>query len=309
MTAPLRAADDADDTHDEGSALPPPRPAVEELVGTTSYRRRQTLNWDAIARGMPDFFDAASTRSYRRAEIALIRREIGDLRGLRVLKLDLWNEAINTRILFWMRAQGAEAFGLDLSHEVARRARRRAPGGRPLPVARADIRELPYPDDSFDFVYTMGTIEHIDEYRQAIAEIRRVLAPGGRAIIGVPHRWDPFLRPLLVAVLDRFGRYAYSPEKSFGYGELRRDAEEAGLRVLRRAGILVLPGLLRIADLWAHTRGHRRLARLTAALVRPFQHAELAWGWGRRLGYLVAVVAEKPASPAPERVRSGRRGR
>ena len=261
-----------------------------------SHRRRQTLNWDSIARSMPDFFDAPSTRYYRRCEIALIRREIGDLRGLDVLKLDLWNEAINTRILFWMRAQGARTIGLDLSYEVARRARRRSPGGRPLPLARADIRELPFADDRFDFVYTMGTIEHIDEYRQAIAEVRRVLRPGGRAIIGVPHRWDPFLRPLLVALLDRFGRYAYSPEKSFGFGELRRDAESAGLHVERRAGILVLPGLLRMADLFAHTRRHQRLRRLTGGLIRPFQRAELSWGWGRRLGYLVAVVAEKPAA-------------
>ena len=47
-------------------------------------------------------------------EIALLSRCLGDLAGRRVLKLDLWNEAFNTRILHWMAAQGAETYGLDV---------------------------------------------------------------------------------------------------------------------------------------------------------------------------------------------------
>jgi len=261
-----------------------------------SDRRRQSESWDRIARRMPDFFDAPSTLYYRRCEIALIRRELGELAGRRVLKLDLWNEAINTRILHWMRSRGALAFGLDISQEVALRARRRpTPGRGPLPVTRADIRELPFPTGGFDLVYTMGTIEHIPEYRAAIAEVGRVLKPGGRAIIGVPNRWDPWARPLLVWLLDRFGLYAYSPEKSFSFRELARDVEAAGLRVVRRTGILALPGIVRMADLFLYTR-RIPLFKLSPLVLRPFQFAELRWDWVRRNGYLLAAVVEKPAS-------------
>ena len=76
--------------------------------------------------------------------------------------------------------------------------------------------------------------------------MRRVLRAGGKAVVGVPYRWDPFLRPLLVVLLELLGKYPYAPERSFGARELRQ-IEGAGLQVLERTGILALPGVLRLA--------------------------------------------------------------
>ena len=42
-----------------------------------------------------------------------------------------------------------------------------------------------------------------------------MLKPGGRAIVGVPNRYDPFLRPLLATVLQAVGLYGYGYEKSY----------------------------------------------------------------------------------------------
>lgn len=255
-------------------------------------RLQQRSKWERLAAGMPDFSAAPSTRYYRACEIALLRRALGDLAGKRILKLDLWNEAINTRILNWMEAQGARAFGFDLSLAVTARAR--VNGGSRLHLACADIREFPFAGDSFDALYTMGTIEHIAEYRQALAEVQRVLRPGGTAVVGVPRKWDAFLRPLLVRGLDLLGRYPYSPEKSFSAAELRRDLEGAGLRVVEQTGILALPGVLRMADLFLYTR-RIPLYRLTPLLTRPLAAAEGRWRWPGRLGYLLTLVARKPA--------------
>jgi SAM-dependent methyltransferase len=267
---------------------------------TRELRERQGRDWDRIAASVRDFHGAPSTQYYRRCEIALLERSVGSLRGKRVLKLDLWNEAFNTRILDWMREQGAEVVGLDISRVVAFRARRNASrslgnnnGGHAPALLRADIRELPFAAGSFDVVYTMGTIEHIDEYREAIREVHRVLKPGGRAVIGVPHKWDLFLRPLMVWVLDAVGQYLYAPEKSFSAAELRRDVEQTGLRVVERTGILTLPGLLRMADLFFYTRGIP-LYRLSPLFLAPFQYAETRWRWPGRFGYLLTVVADKP---------------
>lgn len=263
----------------------------EEIL---SLRERQRRTWDRVASSVPDFSGAPSTQYYRRCEIALFERAVGDLRGKKVLKLDLWNEAINTRILDWVRSQGAQVVGLDLSRVVAFRARKNAVrNGHSPALLRADIRELPFPEGSFDVVYTMGTIEHIDEYKDALQEIHRVLRPGGRAIIGVPHKWDLFLRPLMVTVLTAFGKYLYAPEKSFSAGELRRDVEETGLRVVERTGILTVPGFLRMADLFFFTR-RIPLYRLTPLFLAPFE-LEARWRWMGRFGYLLTVVADKPA--------------
>lgn len=257
-------------------------------------REQQRRDWDRIASSVSDFHAAPSTLYYRRCEIALFERSVGSLRGKRVLKLDLWNEAFNTRILDWMREQGAEVVGLDISRVVAFRARRNAHrNGRVPALLRADIRELPFADGSFDVVYTMGTIEHIDEYRDAIREVHRVLKPGGRAVIGVPHKWDLFLRPLMVWMLDAFGQYLYAPEKSFSSAELRRDVERTGLRVVERTGILTLPGFLRMADLFFYTRDVP-LYRLSPLFLAPFEYAETRWRWPGRFGYLLTMIADKP---------------
>jgi SAM-dependent methyltransferase len=256
-------------------------------------RKTQRQHWDDVALSLPDLSPAASTQYYRNCEIALIKRSFGCLSGKRVLKLDLWNESANTRILNWMKSEGAYTVGLDISQVTASRAALNARmNGGPLHVLRADIRDLPFPSESFDFVYTMGTIEHIDEYDQAVAEVRRVLRQGGKAIIGVPHKWNVFLRPALVWVLDQLGRYAYSPEKSFGFGELKSVVEGAGLRVVQRDGILAFPALIRMAELFCLCRNNS-LHKLTRYVLWPFSAIEPRWRWTGRLGYLIAVVAEK----------------
>jgi ubiquinone/menaquinone biosynthesis C-methylase UbiE len=157
---------------------------------------------------------------------------------------------------------------------------------------QADMRSLPFPEASFDFVYTMGTIEHVREYELAIREVCRVLKPAGTALIGVPHKWDPFLRPLVVWVLERLKRYPYSPERAFSAAELRAAVERNGLIVEQRTGLMFVPGIVRLADLFLHVRG-LPMERVTSAATRPFEYAELRWEWARRLGYLVAVVARK----------------
>jgi SAM-dependent methyltransferase len=267
-------------------------------------RHRQRSAWDRIAASVGDLRGAPSTEYYRRCEIALIRRALGDLSGKRVLKLDLWNEAFNTRILHWMAEEGAEAYGLDLSNVVAHQARHNTVlAGHPHRLVRADIRELPFAEGSFDAVYTMGTIEHIDEYADAVAEVRRVLKPGGRAIIGVPHKWNVFLRPALVWLLDLFGKYAYSPEKAFSSPELRGVIERTGLTVRERTGILSIPGLLRLADVYCFTRGIG-LYRLSPLALWPFEHLETRYRWPGRFGYLMAMVADKVEAPSASAVSS-----
>jgi len=256
-------------------------------------RSRQREHWEKVAQTLPDLWGAASTQYYRRCEQALVRRHFGPLAGKRVLKLDLWNEAGNTRLLQWMSESGAAVFGIDLSWTTTARARANfAAEGRSGHVTQSDIRWLPFADGSFDHVYTMGTIEHIAEYEDAIAEIRRVLKPGGSALIGVPFLYDPFLRPLLVWVMDQFGKYPYSPERAFSGRGLRDAVERSGLRVEFRTGLMFAPGVLRLADLYWHTRGSR-LRRLTPPVLHLFEFAERRWEWARRLGYLLAVVAHK----------------
>jgi SAM-dependent methyltransferase len=161
------------------------------------------------------------------------------------------------------------------------------------------VRHLPFATGAFDLLYSMGTIEHFPEYQLAAAELFRVLKPQGTAIIGVPNKLDPFLRPLLVYVLGLFRLYPYGMEKSFTPAGLQRLLESVGFRVTTRTGILFMPGWLRMADLWCHCRVPW-LTAITGPLVRVFAALYRRFPSLRSHGYLTACVAVKPAAGAPE---------
>ena len=161
--------------------------------------------WDGVGDQFPDLGQARSTADYRLDEQRLFGDYLEPLQGTRVFKTDLWDEVKNTRILRWASDQGARCYGVDISLPIVCQAHANF-GEQVLRAPIADVRELPFRDGSFDAIYSMGTVEHFDETEQAIGEIFRVLRPGGRAVIGVPNRWDPFLRPLMVAVMYNLGR-------------------------------------------------------------------------------------------------------
>ena len=182
-----------------------------------AYRRF----WHEVGEKFPDLGGAASTAYYLENEKRLLTEHLPDLARSAILKTDLWDEVKNTRILQWARAQGATAFGVDISEPTVRQARSAFPDGS-LRGTVADVRSLPFRDRSFDAVYSMGTIEHFHDPQTALREMYRVLRPGGRAVVGVPNRWDPFLRPMLAAFMQKFGLYDYGYEKSFSRPVFRR---------------------------------------------------------------------------------------
>ncbi len=57
-------------------------------------------------------------------------------------------------------------------------------------VRHEDLTKLTYPNDSFDLVLTSETLEHVPDLNKALAEIHRILIPGGRHIFTIPWRPD-----------------------------------------------------------------------------------------------------------------------
>jgi SAM-dependent methyltransferase len=249
-----------------------------------AYRRF----WHEVGESFPDLGGAASTAYYLENEKRLLKEHLPELDRCAVLKTDLWDEVKNTRILQWVHGQGATVHGVDISEPTVRQARAAFPENS-LRAPVADVRQLPFRDASFDAIYSMGTIEHFHDPETALREMHRVLRPGGRAVVGVPNRWDPFLRPLFAYLLQRLRLYGYGYERSFSRRALRRMLEAAGFEVVAETAILFVPGWLRMADLALHTWA-LPLARVTGAAVRPFAWLDAHVPSVRRHGYLLASV-------------------
>jgi SAM-dependent methyltransferase len=76
----------------------------------------------------------------------------------------------------------ASVLGFDIEDRFSSRSRLQ--GGLLL----ADIKRLPFGNGHFDFVVAIHSIEHVGDPRVALAEVARVLRPGGWFYVGVPNR-------------------------------------------------------------------------------------------------------------------------
>jgi SAM-dependent methyltransferase len=84
----------------------------------------------------------------------------------------------NTRVL---EAAGWKATALEVSDVGVELARARG-----LDAVQGDARAIPFPDDQFGLLVAYDVLEHIEEDDQVVAEIARVVRPGGRVLIAVP---------------------------------------------------------------------------------------------------------------------------
>jgi ubiquinone/menaquinone biosynthesis C-methylase UbiE len=102
----------------------------------------------------------------------------------------------------WAKQRPRSLTGIDLTQRaVDHTLRRLALYGLSSDVRVADAEHLPFADASFDVVYSWGVLHHSPDTQRAVAEVRRVLRPGGRAAVMVYHR------PSIVGVL-LWARYA-----------------------------------------------------------------------------------------------------
>ncbi|WP_312029692.1 methyltransferase domain-containing protein [Methylocystis sp. H62] len=89
--------------------------------------------------------------------------------------------------------RGAIVTGLDPDPAMTAAARRRAViEGAQLRLVEGKAEALPFPDATFDSVLAVAVLCFVRDGERAVAEMARVLKPGGRLIIGELGRWSPW---------------------------------------------------------------------------------------------------------------------
>jgi len=131
----------------------------------------------------------------------------GDVRGRRVLDVGCGSGPLSAAL----RAKGAHVTGFDGSPVMARLARNRL--GADAAVCVADLAHpLPFADNSFDDVVASLVLHYLPDWTQTLAELRRVLEPGGRLLVSVDH---PIVYPMSTPGANYFTVTEYNQEFEF----------------------------------------------------------------------------------------------
>jgi ubiquinone/menaquinone biosynthesis C-methylase UbiE len=116
-------------------------------------------------------------------EEPIVRRAVGDLRGLNVLDLGCGTG----RHAIWLAGGGAEVTAVDFSDGMLEEARRKS-GAEQIRFICHDLHtSLPLSDGEFDFVVSGLVLEHLRELDGFFREIKRVLKVNGRAVVSAMH--------------------------------------------------------------------------------------------------------------------------
>jgi len=167
---------------------------------------------------------------------------LGDVGGRDVLEVGCGSAPCSR----WLASQGARAVGLDLSAGMLTRGiSAMAQGGPQVPLVQASADALPFAPASFDIVCSaFGAVPFVADSALVMAEVARVLRPGGRWVFSVNHpmRWvfpdDPGPRGLTASIpyfdrspyveVDADGRATYA-EHHRTVGDRVREIVAAGL--------------------------------------------------------------------------------
>ncbi|HOE69381.1 MAG TPA: class I SAM-dependent methyltransferase [Candidatus Omnitrophota bacterium] len=107
---------------------------------------------------------------------------VRNLRGAKVLDVGCGTGRFLARF-----PDGNTLFGMDLSENMLQAAQKKIHRAH-LTVASATA--IPFPDNSFDLVYSVRVIQHIRDQQRMIAELSRVCKPGGHVILITYNTWS-----------------------------------------------------------------------------------------------------------------------
>jgi SAM-dependent methyltransferase len=187
-------------------SMPPPLPLGGDGYPAAGGVVRRSAGAAESARANRRWWDAAAP-----AYLAEHGSDLGDVdflwcpEGLRDADAHLLGNVAARRVLEvgcgsapcsrWLRTAGAEPVALDPSGGMlARAAALNRSTGVAVPLVQADAGALPFADASFDLACSAyGGLPFVADARPVLAEVRRVLRPGGRFVASVNHpmRW-PF---------------------------------------------------------------------------------------------------------------------
>ncbi len=255
-----------------------------------------TAYWDTVA---GKDFDSVWRRHADAVNARLLRRWLGETAPEPVLKTDAFDEAQGEGP--WAGIGGRpRTICMDVSTETLKGACARHPE---MLLLGADARSLPLSGGSVGCVISLSTLDHFESPReigQSLAEIYRVLRPGGLAVVTLDNPGNPVVglrNRLPKGALYSTGVVPYRVGATLGMKALKRELRTLGFEILETDYIMHCPRVAAvpmselvgrlpgwwIETWWAMLLGCEALGKLPTA------------GW---TGHFAAALARKPGAAA-----------
>jgi ubiquinone/menaquinone biosynthesis C-methylase UbiE len=247
---------------------------------------------EGVELGSARFFDQVDRRFYEWNRPLHGRRPFERLfpydehRGGSVLEVGC---GMGTMAVNWARA-GAAVTAVDLNPTAVQQTRRRFElEGLEAEIGEADGRALPYRDDGFDYAYSWGVLHHSPELDRSLAELVRVVRPGGGFGVMLYHRRS-FLHWYLTEYVEGFlhleRRFLSPLELASRYSDAGREEGNPHTWPVTRAEVLTMLEPL-TSDVDARVLG-TDLDGVLASVLPGLDRAVPAWvkkPWARRFGW------------------------
>lgn len=199
--------------------------------------------------------------------------------------------------LEWARAHPRSLTGVDLTERaIEETGHRLEVFGLHSSLRVADAERLPFAESSFDIVYSWGVLHHSPDTPRAIAEVHRVLRPGGTARIMIYRRWSI----LSVMLWLRFALLAGKPWRTLG-DVLATHVESPGTKaytvreaeaMCRSFGVVSARAHLSFGDLLEGEVGQRHRGTLLR-IVKACWPRPLIRVAGHGIGSMLLIEARK----------------
>lgn len=240
-----------------------------------------TAYWDEVAEKIQAGPPLNEWRYYMRSVYRrLLRNWVKDIDRSRGLKTDLFEEAVSPYHL--LSDLGPQSVGIDCSLTIVRVTRERLQANvAQQPVLTADLRQLPFQSDVFQYILSGSSLDHFarkDDIAVSLAELARVMTPQAVMVITFDNPHNPLVRlrnSLPFALVHRLKLVPYYVGATYSRAEASEQFAAAGLTVTHVTAVVHAP---RVLAIWLVTLAERlgwpRLETLIRNALESFERLE-----------------------------------